>query len=77
MSFLNRLLNQNAKTENMSADEPGISKVNEKNRYRATVLPGQNIKYPSFIALEYPNSYTQQRDRSDPRFQFNYDETVN
>jgi len=70
MAFLAKLINQSEKTENMQ-DEVG-SKINEKDRYRATVLPGQNVKYPSFIPVEFPHSYTVQRDKSDPRFQVIY-----
>jgi hypothetical protein len=70
MSFLNKLINQSV-TEH-AADQPAVSLINEKDRYRMTVLPGQNLKYPSFIPLEYPDSYTVNRDLSDPRFQFNY-----
>jgi len=70
MSFLKKLYQQSL-TEH-AADQPAVSLINEKDRYRMTVLPGQNVRYPSFIALEYPDSYTVNRDLSDPRFQFKY-----
>ncbi len=69
MSFLLKLWNQ---TENYTTQAETDSKINDMKRYKPTVLPGQNVKYPSFAAKLWPNSYIVERDKLDPRFTLNY-----
>lgn len=73
MSFLQKLKNQlMPSTEHYKPQEVNESKINDMDRYKPVILPGQDVRYPSFAAVVYPNSYIVERDRLDPRFVVDY-----
>lgn len=61
--------NPNPVREHQSTIRPAESEINDMNRYRPTVLTGQDVKYPRYFDFACPNCYQAIRDEVDPRFQ--------